>query len=345
MLDVVLVGWCLIRGIRWIGAYRAAATVAPAPGRLAYVLPGAECVARYGYAEQPLSCLERGYTDEGGKLVVNQRGFLGPEIDVPKPPGVLRLVCLGGSTSLGWPGALASLLQGAAVAGRHFEVVNAAVPGYGTDDLRIRYFSDVVPTEPDAVLIYTEWLDFGGCRAFRDDEIRLLTDLAQTGDFSQLARIPDAWFRTHVPDLLRPRAAEAELGRHAPSAFGRGFVPGRIADNLRAILKDASARGTRVGLVIPPHGLGCAPLPPPRCGDGLQLVDDDVSAFLEQSLPSLLRELADEFKAFTVPAAEVFRVDPHRCELMGGDAIHPSWAGAQRIADVVAGALYATFGR
>ncbi len=83
-----------------------------------------------------------------GPIQINSRGFRGPDVTVPKPPGVIRLAFLGGSTTycaevssteLTWPHLVWQSLRGALPAVR-FDYVNAGVPGYGLDAIR-RSFS------------------------------------------------------------------------------------------------------------------------------------------------------------------------------------------------------------
>ena len=92
----------------------------------------------------------------------NSRGFRGPEIAVPKPADVYRIVCLGGSTTEGigvsndetYPAYLEKILASRRVQGRRVEVVNAGFSGFGSHDLFYVFRSLVLPLEPDLVLYY-----------------------------------------------------------------------------------------------------------------------------------------------------------------------------------------------
>lgn len=94
---------------------------------------------------------------------VNSLGFRGPEIPIPKPPGVFRIFAVGESTTFGWKGirsheeAWPALLEAklrAAHPDRQFEVVNAGVPGYTSIEQRINFMLRVSHLEPDAILLY-----------------------------------------------------------------------------------------------------------------------------------------------------------------------------------------------
>jgi len=92
---------------------------------------------------------------------INSLGFRGPEIALEKPAGVVRIACLGASTTYcaevpneaTWPARLQEIL-----ARQHpevrFEVVNAAVPGYVSSDCLKALQHKVLPLEPDLVIYY-----------------------------------------------------------------------------------------------------------------------------------------------------------------------------------------------
>lgn len=91
----------------------------------------------------------------------NRLGYRGPEVAIPKPPGVFRIVALGGSTTYStattaeeaYPHQLQILLrEGYGYA--NVEVVNAGLPGYTSWDLLAAYIYRVVELEPDMLLIY-----------------------------------------------------------------------------------------------------------------------------------------------------------------------------------------------
>ena len=98
----------------------------------------------------------------GQKVHINRLGFRGPEIDPQKPAGVCRIAMLGGSTTYGWgassdettiPALLEQYLRSSGL--ESLQVINAGVPGYiSTQDL-MQLQSQVLPLEPDIVILYT----------------------------------------------------------------------------------------------------------------------------------------------------------------------------------------------
>ena len=92
----------------------------------------------------------------------NSLGYRGPEITVPKPAGVYRIVALGGSSTYGefindwqdsYPAQLESLLR-TEYGYEHVEVINAGVPGYTSWESAANFMFRVLDLEPDMVIIY-----------------------------------------------------------------------------------------------------------------------------------------------------------------------------------------------
>jgi hypothetical protein len=97
------------------------------------------------------------------KVRTNSRGWLnGPggdrEVAMPKPPGLIRICCLGASTTVSYlkdetgvwsyPLALERCLA-TRDPGRAVEVNNCGVGGYTSAEVLIKFLLDVVDTEPD----------------------------------------------------------------------------------------------------------------------------------------------------------------------------------------------------
>jgi lysophospholipase L1-like esterase len=97
-----------------------------------------------------------------GRIAINSRGFRGPEIALPKPPGTVRIAYLGASTTWCaevsgnehvWPHlATASLAR--AFPGTRFDYVNGGVPGYTTGSILKNLEHRVVPLQPDVIVVY-----------------------------------------------------------------------------------------------------------------------------------------------------------------------------------------------
>jgi len=100
--------------------------------------------------------------NRGKRVVHDEDGFRGSGLAQPKPEGVFRIVCLGGSSTYGtgpssneatWPAVVERLL-GEAVPGKRFEVLNGGVPTWTTTESLISLQTRVLPYEPDLVLVY-----------------------------------------------------------------------------------------------------------------------------------------------------------------------------------------------
>jgi lysophospholipase L1-like esterase len=95
-------------------------------------------------------------------IKINSLGFRGEEFSKTKPPGTVRIVALGASTTFSseassnaaiWTARLQDKLR-RANPNRNIEVINAAVGGYVSDDNLRNLRSRVLPLDPDLVIYY-----------------------------------------------------------------------------------------------------------------------------------------------------------------------------------------------
>lgn len=131
----------------------------------AYFLHGTVGATEEGlYQPDPVlgKVLRPGAKVEGtrGRLSVNSLGFRGPEITVEKPPGTVRVLCLGDSVVFGryalsdetvWTAQLGRRLS--EMLGRPVETVNAGVPGYSVGTTMKAFELHGLRLSPDAVVI------------------------------------------------------------------------------------------------------------------------------------------------------------------------------------------------
>lgn len=91
----------------------------------------------------------------------NSLGYRGEEVAVPKPQGVFRIVCMGGSTTYSasvedyreaYPYRLQAELREAGY--ENVEVVNAGVFSYTTIETLVNFETRVLDLDPDLVIIY-----------------------------------------------------------------------------------------------------------------------------------------------------------------------------------------------
>ena len=92
----------------------------------------------------------------------NSLGFRGPEIEISKPEGTYRVVCLGGSSTYGhgpssnkttWPARLQAHLHEQRPH-LNIEVINAGCRGYSSFESLVNYAFRVSDLEPDHIVIY-----------------------------------------------------------------------------------------------------------------------------------------------------------------------------------------------
>ncbi|NJL96072.1 MAG: hypothetical protein HC915_21240 [Anaerolineae bacterium] len=93
---------------------------------------------------------------------INSRGFRGPEIELPKPPGRYRIVALGGSTTYGFdlptweltfPGQLQRILR-EDYGYTNVDVINGGADLYTTWESLVNLQFRVLELEPDLIIIY-----------------------------------------------------------------------------------------------------------------------------------------------------------------------------------------------
>lgn len=92
---------------------------------------------------------------------INSHGFRGEEIASVKPPGGVRIACIGASATFcresstnaaTWPARLEAALR-AAYPDLRIEVINAGVPGYVLETARKNLVQRVLPLDPDIVIV------------------------------------------------------------------------------------------------------------------------------------------------------------------------------------------------
>jgi lysophospholipase L1-like esterase len=100
-------------------------------------------------------------------LFINDARFHQREhIPVRREPNKLRVVCLGESTTFGssidwnYPAYLRGILKSHGSGHDDYEVINAGVPGWVSDQVAIRAEHQLADYRPDAVILYVGWNDF-----------------------------------------------------------------------------------------------------------------------------------------------------------------------------------------
>lgn len=180
-------------------------------------------------------------------LRVNSIGLRGPEIAVPKPPGVLRILCIGDSATFGIQGIFPKLYVGnypetlgILLAARGFsrvEVINAGVIGYSSSHGLRFLATQGLELEPDIVTVR-----FG----FNDHVPSWNPPLRQVESRNPLLR--ELLYRTHDLELVRLglNAYQSNPSLHPPKFSGPWVNPEEFRYNLERMVDISREEGSRV---------------------------------------------------------------------------------------------------
>ncbi len=96
------------------------------------------------------------------QVAISEQGLRDAPIEVPKPPGTRRLLCVGDSTTFGWgvqaDECFCSLLDD--LLGPDWETVNLGIPGYNTAQEVRRLQVAGLPLEPDLAIVLVQDNDY-----------------------------------------------------------------------------------------------------------------------------------------------------------------------------------------
>jgi lysophospholipase L1-like esterase len=100
-------------------------------------------------------------------LTINSQGFhQRDEVPTTKTVSTLRIACLGESTTFGtnddanYPAFLKQILSRHAGPYHAYEVINAGVPGWVSDQIAMRVRNQIAQFKPDVIILYVGWNDF-----------------------------------------------------------------------------------------------------------------------------------------------------------------------------------------
>lgn len=188
-----------------------------------------------------------------GPISIDSRGFRGPELELPKPPGRLRLAFLGGSTTFcaeassfeaTWPERVRAGLA-AAHPGLSVDAVNAAGPGWSTRESLTNLVHRVAPLAPDVVVIYHATNDLT-----RDAQARAIAaGLAEkdAGGTSWLARVSLAW--NLLEKNLRYHARQRDTGSRTLDV-DVGALAEDFRTRLDALVSSARDHGAKLVVLV-----------------------------------------------------------------------------------------------
>ena len=148
---------------------------------------------------------------------VSAQGYRGPEVSIPKPPNVFRIVSLGGSTTYGafldsYEKTYPHQLQLALVNEYgldQVEVVNAGVQLYSSWESSVNFMLRILDLEPDLITVY---------HAVNDLETRLVSPEVYSGGYEARGtwRLPDE----ALPASALQRLVMHKLGHSVQLQFG-----------------------------------------------------------------------------------------------------------------------------
>ncbi len=159
---------------------------------------------------------------------VSAQGYRGPEVEIPKPPDVFRIVSLGGSTTYGafldsyektYPHQL-QLALADDYGLDHIEVINAGVQLYSSWESSVNFMLRILDLEPDLITVY---------HAVNDLETRLVSPEVYGGGYEARGtwQLPD----NELPASALQRLVMRKLGQSVQLEFGLNDYFA-IADNI-----------------------------------------------------------------------------------------------------------------
>ena len=212
-----------------------------------------------------------------GHIAINRLGFRGPEIEVPKPPGRLRLAFVGASTTFcadvsgddkTWPHEVARALAARHPA-RSVDYVNAAVPGYGLEAMHQSLVRRVLPMQPDVIVVYE------AANSIATDTLRLARERGAVEERAPLSRWLTDRFR--LAQLVHMNAAAWAISSQERRGVRRrlDLGPGDLAalrdsyrDRLASLIRSGQEAGALVAVATFSQRIRASNAPPEESAEG-----------------------------------------------------------------------------
>jgi len=189
------------------------------------------------------------------KVVVNSKGFVGPEFEKIKPNGVYRIIALGDSCTFagGWyettySGMLATLLKELEPTHK-YEVINAGISGYNSQFALNRLKDELLDYNPDLVSIYIGWNDLMKINPANPQSSASMGKVWRTLNESYLLKAYSKVLFFYLRPLLFKPVLEADPD--GTKAFDK-FVPQAFLANLDEMASLLRQRGIKTILVTRP---------------------------------------------------------------------------------------------
>ncbi|MGH7471740.1 MAG: SGNH/GDSL hydrolase family protein [Longimicrobiales bacterium] len=133
--------------------------------------PEGHSAAYDGYFKFPPNRTLRQYGlfQEPTPIRINSHGFRGPEFEATKPASMIRIICLGESSTFGffnsdtgtYPAILGRLMSDSARGNTapRYEVINAGIPHANSDNIRAMVEHEILTYKPDVLTLYAGYND------------------------------------------------------------------------------------------------------------------------------------------------------------------------------------------
>ncbi|MFT4581546.1 MAG: lysophospholipase L1-like esterase [Gammaproteobacteria bacterium] len=296
-------------------------------------------------------------------IFINRNGYRRPSFEVRKPPGVYRIIVVGGSAVFdqnvgdsltdhtnSWPNRVEALLEQRGF--KHVEVINAGIPGQTSADSLARIYTQLWTYEPDMLVVYHGWNDF---KFWHTIEVTPETPLIELVQPFNANDNPFMYYRGRVDRLFSSSQLYVCLRtryfrwRWQPSYEGAvpknvqvtntygSYGPRQYQLNLALIARAASAIGARPVLVKQATLVVSENLADDRAriGYGYQSLEHAAIVRAFQHSYRIIEETAKHTGALVVDPTEITN---GKSELFS-DHVHTTPAGSEKLAAIVAAAV------
>ena len=266
---------------------------------------------------------------------INSWGFRGPEVELPKPSNVFRVLTLGDSCSeKGYPEELERQLGSERAGATRFDVTRLATSGYSSHQGRLAAELYAERIEPDLALVYFGWNDHWRAYGAPDAEKQVvLCDGLLDRAYARSLRVSRllglaSWLR----DGLRGVDREPSDSPRVP--------PEDYRENLRAIAQQLRGAGAEVIFVTAPTSVYRLGVPAYLMQAGLT-PDAETLLAEHRGYNQIAREVARDESAYLLDLeAELGRLPNEELEsIFRLDGIHFTPLGAERVAARIAAFL------
>ena len=238
----------------------------------------------------------------------NEQHMKGPVAEIPKPEGLVRILCYGDSNTDGpnegtWPERLQSVLTDTFPDSR-YEVINAGVAGYSSHQGLLRMRQTLATFDPDLIFVSFGWNDAGAASTEPDKDYRL----------PSAPRVAlERWLLNYrfYRVLLTLRQVKEE-DRPADLEFSPRVALGDYRQNLEAFSQEARKRGVVTVFLTRPYATPRAAMEATQrdMRGRVPSYNDAVRRYGEET-GTLVVDVQQRFAAETADVDELFADDSH----------------------------------